>query len=41
MTRMAKQGDKMAILKLAGILIVAVLLIYWVGGWILRLIFGK
>jgi blocked-early-in-transport protein 1 len=41
MTRMARQGDKMAVLKLAGIIIVAVLLIYYIGGWILRLIFGR
>ncbi|EXJ95171.1 blocked early in transport 1 [Capronia coronata CBS 617.96] len=41
MTRMARQGDKTAVLKLAGILIVAVLLVYWIGGWILGLIFGR
>ena len=41
LTRMAKQGDKMAVLKLAGIIVVVVLLVYWIGGWILRLIFGR
>ncbi|KIW16234.1 hypothetical protein PV08_06285 [Exophiala spinifera] len=41
LTRMAKQGDKLAVLKLAGIIIVAVLLIYWIGGWILGLLFGR
>lgn len=38
---MAKQGDKFAVLKLAGMIIVAMLLIYWVGGWILGLFFGR
>lgn len=41
LTRMAKQGDKVAVLKLAGILIVALLLIYYVGGWIWSLLFGS
>lgn len=40
LTRMARQGDKMAVLKLSGIIIVVVLLVYWIGGWILGLIFG-
>jgi blocked-early-in-transport protein 1 len=41
LTRMAKQGDKVAVLKLAGIIIVALLLIYYVGGWIWGLLFGS
>ncbi|KIW49106.1 hypothetical protein PV05_10817 [Exophiala xenobiotica] len=41
LTRMAKQGDKMAVLKLAGIIVVVLLVVYWVGGWILGLIFGR
>ncbi|KIX05771.1 uncharacterized protein Z518_03743 [Rhinocladiella mackenziei CBS 650.93] len=41
LTRMARQGDKMAVLKLAGIIIVVLLAVYWIGGWILGLIFGR
>lgn len=41
LTRMAKQGDKVAVLKLAGILIVALLLIYYIGGWIWGMLFGS
>lgn len=40
LTRMARQGDKVAVLKLAGILVVVLLLLYWVGGWIWGLLFG-
>lgn len=32
--RMAQQGNKVAILKLAGILIVMFLILYWIGGWV-------
>jgi blocked early in transport 1 len=38
---MARQGDKMAVLKLAGILVVVGLVVYFVGGWLLGLIFGR
>jgi blocked-early-in-transport protein 1 len=31
---MASQGNKVAVLKLAGILIAAVVVLYWVGSWI-------
>jgi blocked early in transport 1 len=41
LTRMAKQGDKIAVLKIAGVVIVAGLLVWWIGGWILGLIFGR
>ena len=34
LTRMAQQGNKVAILKLAGIIIAIVLVLYWVGGWV-------
>ena len=34
LTRMAQQGNKVAILKLAGIIIGIVLVLYWVGGWV-------
>ncbi|KAI4776753.1 hypothetical protein E4T52_08301 [Aureobasidium sp. EXF-3400] len=34
LTRMAQQGNKVAILKLAGILIAIVLVLYWIGGWV-------
>ncbi|KIV92001.1 hypothetical protein PV10_06483 [Exophiala mesophila] len=40
LTRMARQGDKVAVLKLAGGLVVVILLLYWVGGWIWGLLFG-
>ncbi|MCJ1312294.1 hypothetical protein MMC25_005968 [Agyrium rufum] len=33
--RMAQQGNKVAILKLAGILIGSVLVLYWIVSWIL------
>lgn len=32
--RMAQQGNKVAILKLAGILVVTVVLLYWILGWV-------
>lgn len=32
--RMAQQGNKVAILKLAGILAVVVIALYWVLGWV-------
>ena len=32
---MASRGDKIAVFKLAGILIAIVLLLYWIGRWIL------
>lgn len=41
LTRMAKQGDKIAVFKLAAIIIVVVLAVWIVGGWIFRLIFGR
>jgi blocked-early-in-transport protein 1 len=31
---MAQQGNKVAILKLAGIIIAIVIVLYWVGGWV-------
>lgn len=31
--RMAQQGNKVAILKLSGIIIVTVILLYWILGW--------
>jgi len=38
---MAQQGDKVAVFKLAAIIIGVVLVVWVVGGWILRLIFGR
>ncbi|GAB7349296.1 hypothetical protein MBLNU459_g8439t1 [Dothideomycetes sp. NU459] len=32
--RMAQQGNKVAILKLAGIISVIVILLWWIGGWL-------
>ncbi|KAF2136397.1 uncharacterized protein K452DRAFT_292428 [Aplosporella prunicola CBS 121167] len=34
LTRMAQAGNKVAVLKLAGILVVIVVLLYWIGGWV-------
>ncbi|THV70000.1 hypothetical protein D6C86_00345 [Aureobasidium pullulans] len=34
LTRMAQQGNKVAILKLAGIIIAVILVLYWIGGWV-------
>lgn len=36
LTRMAQQGNKVAILKLAGILTAVVVVLYWVLGLIFR-----
>ncbi|KAK4635268.1 hypothetical protein CLAFUW4_00837 [Fulvia fulva] len=36
---MAKQGNKVAIFKLAGIIIVTLLVVWYVGGWILSWFF--
>ncbi|EXJ72801.1 blocked early in transport 1 [Cladophialophora psammophila CBS 110553] len=41
LTRMARQGDKVAVLKVAGIIVVGGLLVWWIGGWILGLFFGR
>ncbi|ETI27715.1 hypothetical protein G647_00164 [Cladophialophora carrionii CBS 160.54] len=41
LTRMARQGDRVAVLKVAGVVIVAGLLVWWVGGWILGLLLGR
>jgi len=41
LTRMARQGDRMAVLKIAGVVIVVGLLVWWVGGWILGLVLGR
>jgi hypothetical protein len=38
---MAKSGDKMAVLKLAAILVVAVVMLWWLLGLAWGLIFGK
>ncbi|KAF2091381.1 hypothetical protein K490DRAFT_60825 [Saccharata proteae CBS 121410] len=34
MTRMAGQGNKVAVLKLAAILVGVVVVLWWVGGWL-------
>jgi blocked-early-in-transport protein 1 len=39
--RMAKSGDKMAVLKLAAILVVTVVVLWWLLGLVWRLIFAK
>lgn len=41
LTRMARSGDKVAVLKLAAIISGVVIFVWVVGGWILRLVFGK
>ena len=41
LTRMAQQGDKIAVFKLAAIIIGVVLFVWIVGGWLFRLIFGQ
>ncbi|KIW78783.1 hypothetical protein Z517_08622 [Fonsecaea pedrosoi CBS 271.37] len=41
LTRMARQGDKVAVLKVAGVVVVAGLLVWWIGGWILGLLLGR
>lgn len=41
LTRMAKQGDRVAVLKLAGIIVGVVLVVWVVGGWIWGLLFGR
>jgi blocked-early-in-transport protein 1 len=39
--RMAKSGDKMAVLKLAAILVVTVVVLWWVLGLVWGLVFGR
>lgn len=39
--RMAKSGDKMAVLKLAGILVVTVVVLWWVLSLVWGLVFGR
>ena len=34
--RMAQQGNKVAILKLAGMIVGVVVLLYWILGWLFR-----
>jgi blocked-early-in-transport protein 1 len=34
LTRMAQSGNKVAILKLAGIISGVVILLWWIGGWV-------
>lgn len=41
LTRMARSGDKIAVLKLSGIIIVTVLVLWFVLGWIWALLFGR
>lgn len=41
MTRMARSGDKVAVLKLSGIIILTVLVLWFVLGWIWGLLFGS
>lgn len=41
LTRMAKSGDRIAVLKLAGIISGVVIFVWVVGGWLVRLVFGK
>lgn len=38
---MAKSGDRVAVLKLAGIIVGVVLVVWVVGGWIWGLLFGR
>jgi len=40
MTTMAGQGNKVAVFKLAGVIVGVVLVVWFVGGWLLRLFFG-
>jgi len=39
--RMARQGDKVAVLKLAGCMVIVVLVLYWVLGAAWGLLFGR
>jgi blocked-early-in-transport protein 1 len=41
LTRMARSGDKVAVFKLAGCIIGGVLVVWFVGGWIWGLVFGR
>lgn len=41
LTRMARQGDKVAVLKIAAVGVVSVLVLWYVGGWILGLLLGS
>ncbi|KAK5078696.1 hypothetical protein LTS08_006338 [Lithohypha guttulata] len=39
--RMARQGDKIAVFKLAAVIVGVVLVVWVVGGWLVRLVFGR
>lgn len=39
--RMARQGDRIAVLKLAGMIVGGVLVVWFVLGWIWGLLFGR
>jgi len=41
LTRMASSGDKVAVLKLAGIVVFVVLVLWYGLGWIWGLLFGR
>lgn len=41
LTRMARQGDRVAVLKLAGAIVGVVVVLWVVGGWIWGLLFGR
>jgi hypothetical protein len=38
---MAKSGDKMAVLKLAAILVITVVVLWWILGLVWGLVFGR
>lgn len=38
---MARQGDKVAVFKLAAVIVGVVLVVWVVGGWLVRLVFGR
>lgn len=39
LARSARQGDRVAVLKLAGLIVAGVLALWWVGGWLVGLVF--
>jgi len=41
LTRMARQGDKVAVLKIATVVVVVGVVVWWVGGWVLSLLLGR
>lgn len=41
LNRSARQGDRVAVLKIAAVVVGVVVAVWVVGGWVIRAIFGR